>query len=208
MKGAAGAVVTLALLVGIVGIATAAPACDACLTAGAGRATLALPPGTPLGGYGGLERRRLLPDFFDRHAHAFWLKPSTGQREPLAARALVLERDGTRVTWLTLDLVAVDQTCTRLVAAPPASITAVASSAATPGSSAAPWRAGLTSPTAPLTNSAGAANRFSIASEAAPVTSPESSRLLAPSIVLWMAKFQTTATGAPSGRRSASTTTS
>jgi hypothetical protein len=95
---------------------TARAACDACVTAGAGRAVLALPPGTPLGGYGSLGRRLLLPDVLNRHPHAFWLKPSVGQRDPLAARALVLERDGRRVTWLAIDLVAVDQAFTHAIA--------------------------------------------------------------------------------------------
>jgi hypothetical protein len=72
--------------------------------------------GTSLGGYGGFDRRLLLPDLLGRYPHAFWLKPSIGQREPLAARALVLERDGTRVTWLTLDLVAVDRAFTDIIA--------------------------------------------------------------------------------------------
>jgi hypothetical protein len=59
----------------------------------------------------------LLPDVFGLYPHAFWLKPSLGERDQLAARALVLERDGTRVTWLTLDVVAVDQSFMRALAA-------------------------------------------------------------------------------------------
>jgi len=110
--------VALALAFLVIGVeAGPAAACDACVTAGAGRATLAVPPGTPLAGYGGFARRLLFPDVFDRYPHAFWLKPSVGQRDPLAARALVLERDGTRVTWVTLDLIAVDQAFTRAVTA-------------------------------------------------------------------------------------------
>ena len=96
--------------------AASAAACDACVNAGAGRATLAVPPATSLAGYGGLQRRLLFPDVFDRYPHAFWLKPSVGQRDPLTARALILERDGTRVTWLTLDVVAVDRSLTRAIA--------------------------------------------------------------------------------------------
>jgi hypothetical protein len=110
--------VALALALLLIGVqATSASACDACVTAGAGRATLAVPSGTPLAGYGGFGRRLLFPDVFDRYPHAFWLKPSTGQRDPLAARALVLERDGIRVTWVTVDLIAVDQAFTRAVTA-------------------------------------------------------------------------------------------
>lgn len=106
-------VVALALLVG--GAADAA--CDACVMAGAARADLVPPPGTSLGGYGSFARRLLVPDVFGLYPHAFWLKPSLGQRDPLAARALVLERNGTRVTWLTLDVVAIDRSFMRALAA-------------------------------------------------------------------------------------------
>src|SRR5207253_877799 len=53
--------------------------------------------------------RLLLPDVFDRHAHAFWFKPSIGERDPLMTRALVLEAGATRLAWVTLDLIAVDR---------------------------------------------------------------------------------------------------
>jgi hypothetical protein len=116
VKGAAGLALALIVVLGV-GAGAAHARCDACVTAGAGRAALTLPPGTSLAGYGGFSRRLLFPDVLDRYPHAFWLKPSVGQRDPLAARALVLERDGVRVTWLTLDLVAVDRAFTEAVAA-------------------------------------------------------------------------------------------
>jgi neutral ceramidase len=113
-----GARLALALVVVLgLGAGAADASCDACVTAGAGRTAFALPPGTSLAGYGGFSRRLLLPDVLDLYPHAFWLKPSVGQRDPLAARALVLERDGLRVTWLTVDLVAVDRAFTEAVAA-------------------------------------------------------------------------------------------
>ena len=115
MRRAAQVALTLLVLLLAAGVASAA--CDACVTSGAGRAILAVPAGTPLGGYGSFARRLLLPDILGRHPHAFWLKPSIGQRDPLAARALILERDGARVTWITLDVVAVDQALTRAIAA-------------------------------------------------------------------------------------------
>ena len=114
MRGIVAAV--LVLLVLLLGAGGAVAGCDDCVTAGAARATLALPPGTSLGGYGAFARRLLVPDVFGLYPHAFWLKPSLGQRDELAARALVLERDGTRVTWLTLDVVAVDRSFVRAVA--------------------------------------------------------------------------------------------
>lgn len=99
-------VLVLVLVFGSVGAAHAA--CDDCVTAGAGQASLDVPAGTSLGGFGSFTRRLLVPDVLGRYPHAFWLKPSTGRRDTLAARALVLERDGRRLTWLTLDVVGVD----------------------------------------------------------------------------------------------------
>jgi neutral ceramidase len=107
----------LALLVLVVSAGATHAGCDDCVTAGAGRAALAVPSGTSLGGYGAFARRLLLPDVFGLYPHAFWLKPSLGARDELTARALVLERDGTRVTWLTLDVVAVDRSFMRTLGA-------------------------------------------------------------------------------------------
>ena len=111
MRGVRAAALVLFVLVVSVGVAHAG--CDDCVTAGAGRAALAVPSGTSLGGYGAFARRLLFPDVFGLYPHAFWLKPSLGERDALAARALVLEHDGTRVTWITLDVVAVDQSFMR-----------------------------------------------------------------------------------------------
>ena len=73
------------------------------------------PEGTPLAGYGSFARRLLLPDVLGRYPHAFWFKPATGEGEALAARALVLERDGTRIVWVAVDLIAVDRAFTEAV---------------------------------------------------------------------------------------------
>ena len=103
-------------------IAAAAPrpaglaACDPCLRAGAASVPLAIPPGTPLAGYGSPARRLLVPDVFGRSPHAFWFKPHAGELEPLAARALVLDTAGARVVWIAVDLVAVDREFTATVA--------------------------------------------------------------------------------------------
>ena len=82
---------------------------DAVLRAGAARVPLRLPSGTPLGGYGSVRRRLLLPDVLGLYPHAFWFKPSDGVLDEIAARALVLYAGRTRVTWIAIDLVAVDQ---------------------------------------------------------------------------------------------------
>ena len=95
--------------------AAAQGGCAGCVVAGAGRAPLTVPAGTPLAGYGGMPRRLLVPDVLDRYPHAFWLKPGRPEHDGLAARALVLERDGTRVIWVAVDLIAVDRTFTETV---------------------------------------------------------------------------------------------
>ena len=101
----------LSLLLACVGtttVATAGERCADCVSAGAASGTLRVPPGTPLAGYGAMKRRLLFPDVFGRAPHAFWFKPSTGERDPLVTRALVLEAGGTRLAWVALDLIAVD----------------------------------------------------------------------------------------------------
>jgi hypothetical protein len=83
------------------------------LTAGAARVDIVVPAGTPLAGYGSLSRRLYVPDVLDRHPYAFWFRPSVGERDRLAARAIVLEGDGRRVVWLAADLIGVDRAFTR-----------------------------------------------------------------------------------------------
>ena len=89
---------------------------DVALRAGAARVTLRLPTGTPLGGYGSARRRLLLPDVLGLYPHAFWFKPSEGALDEIAARALVLYAGSIRVTWIAVDLVAVDQRLMRHLA--------------------------------------------------------------------------------------------
>jgi Neutral/alkaline non-lysosomal ceramidase, N-terminal len=108
--------IVVGLLLGgafIVGPADASARCAECVTAGAGHAVLRVPSGTPLAGYGGAQRRLLFPDVFGLYAHAFWFRPSVGEHDALGARALVLESQTSRVAWITLDLIAVDQAFTR-----------------------------------------------------------------------------------------------
>jgi hypothetical protein len=94
-----------------------AAACDACVVAGAASVSLVPPGGAPLAGYGSLTRRLLFPDILGLYPYAFWFKPSEGTLDPLFARALVLEANGARVAWATVDLVAVDRRFTREVGA-------------------------------------------------------------------------------------------
>ena len=117
----------LALLVALVAAvlaprAVGAQPCADCLQAGAARVALRVPAGVPLAGYGSLGRRLLIPDVFRRYPHAFWFRPSEGERDSLAARALVVESSGRRLALVAVDLLAVDRAFTldverRLVAA-------------------------------------------------------------------------------------------
>ena len=104
--------VVAAIVLALLAVPAGAQPCPDCLEAGAARVSLAVPAGTPLAGYGSASRRLLLPDILDHYSHAFWFKPSRGARDPLAVRALVLASNGRRVTWVALDLLAVDRTFT------------------------------------------------------------------------------------------------
>ncbi|HZE35384.1 MAG TPA: hypothetical protein VE482_02715, partial [Candidatus Eisenbacteria bacterium] len=78
------------------------------LTAGASSLAVELPAGVPLAGYGSMPRRAWIPDFLGRNPYAFWFNPSTGVHDPPRVRVLALESGGTRVLWLSVDLVGVD----------------------------------------------------------------------------------------------------
>jgi hypothetical protein len=105
---------TLALVIAwlAVAIVPATPAVAA-VRAGAASVAMEVPAGTPLAGYGTFARRLWFPDVLGHHPHAFWFRPSTRMRDPIVARALVLESGRARVAWVTVDLVAVDGAFTR-----------------------------------------------------------------------------------------------
>ncbi len=63
------------------------------------------PPTVPLAGYGG--RRLNFPDVFGKYLYAFYLKPSTGSLDVITTRALVLEKDGQKLMFVSVDLVGV-----------------------------------------------------------------------------------------------------
>src|SRR5207249_4407843 len=88
--------------------ARGAPAVEP-LRAGAAMVPLRVPPGTPLAGYGSVRRRLLVPDLLGLHPHAFWFRPAEGELDAPAARALVVETATARLTWVTVDLIAVDR---------------------------------------------------------------------------------------------------
>jgi hypothetical protein len=92
------------------GAVPAAPTPTERLLAGAAAVDVSLPPGVPLGGYGGLPRRAWLPDVFGGHPYAFWFRPSAGVHDPFRVRSLVLESGRVRLLWLAVDLVGIDPT--------------------------------------------------------------------------------------------------
>jgi neutral ceramidase len=94
----------------LLGLLTAVPAAAASptLLAGAASVDVAVPEGTPLGGYGGFPRRAWLPDVLRLHPHAFWFRPSRGVHDPVKARALALDDGRNRLAWLAVDLVGTD----------------------------------------------------------------------------------------------------
>jgi hypothetical protein len=100
----------------VVAIASSTPAA-AQIRAGAASVAMDVPKGAPLAGYGTFARRLWFPDVLRRYPHVFWFRPSTGTRDPVVARALVLESARSRVAWVTVDLVAVDAAFTRDVTA-------------------------------------------------------------------------------------------
>lgn len=102
-RGLAGLALVAGLAVGP-GATTAAPV----LLAGAASVEVALPEGTPLGGYGGFPRRAWLPDVLGLRPHAFWFRPSRGVHDPVKARALALDDGRTSLVWLAIDLVGTD----------------------------------------------------------------------------------------------------
>lgn len=75
--------------------------------AGAAAVDMTPPVGVPLAGYGGGDRRRSFPDLNPFNDYT-WLAPSTGVRDPIMAKALIIENGSTTVAILTLDAIATD----------------------------------------------------------------------------------------------------
>lgn len=63
--------------------------------------------GVPLAGFGGGDRRRAIPDLLGLDPYSFYLTPSTGVRDPIRAKAMVLREGGRELAFVSLDLVAV-----------------------------------------------------------------------------------------------------
>ena len=80
----------------------------AALSAGAASVEIAVPPGTPLAGYGGFSRRAWIPGLLGVSRQSFWFRPAAAVHDAPRARALVLESGATRVLWISVDLVGVD----------------------------------------------------------------------------------------------------
>jgi neutral ceramidase len=65
------------------------------------------PVGVPLAGYS--ARRLPVRRLFARHRHATYFEPSTGTRDPIAARVLLLQRDQKRLLFIAVDLIGSDR---------------------------------------------------------------------------------------------------
>lgn len=83
--------------------AAPAPAAHGTLRAGAAVVDLAFPDAVPLAGY--TSRRALVPDLSGKKPSKYF-KASTGVRDAPRAHALVLEDSGVRVTFVSVDAVA------------------------------------------------------------------------------------------------------
>jgi hypothetical protein len=98
------------------------------LQAGAAVAKLLLPEGVPLAGYSG--RRAPIPDVLGQHEYAHYFPPCAGTRdgEEIRAKAVVLERGGARLVFVSLDTVGVDAALRQAIldqlALPPLSLAA------------------------------------------------------------------------------------
>lgn len=79
------------------------------LRAGAAAVTFSVPEGTPLAGFGSFARRLSFPDVLGQYPHAFWFRPHQGLRDPLGARALVIQGPKARLLWVAVDLIAADE---------------------------------------------------------------------------------------------------
>jgi hypothetical protein len=63
--------------------------------------------GIPLAGYGDAKRRLKPWDWKDEIPHCFFFKPSTGVRDPIRAKALVVETGGKRAVFVSVDVIGV-----------------------------------------------------------------------------------------------------
>ena len=76
------------------------------LSAGVATVVLRLPQGTPLAGYGSLNRRRLPPDIIPGNGFTNF-KPATGTIDPPYAKALVMKNDTALIGIVTVDAVGI-----------------------------------------------------------------------------------------------------
>src|SRR5579883_2022289 len=83
----------------------ASPAPAPTLFAGATRVDVTPPVGVPLAGYGDGARRQMPPNL-DPNAYDHLLAPSTGERDPIYARALFVSNGTDRVVFVSVDAIA------------------------------------------------------------------------------------------------------
>src|SRR5690242_3184408 len=84
--------------------------------AGAAAVDMQLPDGVPVAGYGGGARRNLTP-WKELSPYSHFFKPAVGVKDPIRAKALVLQRGETKMVWISLDLVAASPQFVQTIAA-------------------------------------------------------------------------------------------
>src|SRR5687767_8072974 len=63
--------------------------------------------GVPLGGYGGGARRLVPYDNKHKYPYCTFLAPSTGVRDPIRSKAMVIRKDGKKLAFISLDVIGV-----------------------------------------------------------------------------------------------------
>lgn len=63
------------------------------------------PVGVPLGGYGGVDRRIIPWDIFNKHKYAKYLRPSDGIIDPIYSKVMIVKKDGKSTLLISQDLI-------------------------------------------------------------------------------------------------------
>ncbi len=65
--------------------------------------------GIPLAGYGIKLRRLKHLDWTNKYPHSFMFRPSTGQRDPINAKTMVIEKNGKLVIFTSVDVIGINR---------------------------------------------------------------------------------------------------
>lgn len=104
MKNIIGLSIKVFILIAIVKSGLALGATGDMMKAASLAIDLSLPEGVPVAGYGGGKRRQFNP--FKRTQYSHFFKANDGVADPIRAKILLLEKDGLKLLWVSVDLVA------------------------------------------------------------------------------------------------------